>query len=260
MPSWSWSMLAGIIALLIVDTGSAAEGQIAALGRIEPRGGVLRVAGPSGGPSVIKKLFVQEGDRVEVGQQIATLDSNPQSRAALSRAEAELEEAKRELRRTESLAVGGATSDARREAAELAQKIALAELDAAQAALELSVVRAPIAGRVLEIHARSGERVGSEGVAELGNTDAMYAVAEVYETDILRVSVGNVATIRSSALAEPLRGHVERIGLKIGKADVLDTDPAAKADARVVEVDVRLEESGIVAGLTNLQVEVSIEP
>ena len=68
MPSWSWSMLAGIIALLIVDTGSAAEGQIAALGRIEPRGGVLRVAGPSGGPSVIKKLFVQEGDRVRAQQ------------------------------------------------------------------------------------------------------------------------------------------------------------------------------------------------
>ena len=35
---------------------------------------------------------------------------------------------------------------------------------------------------------------------------------------------------------------------------------AAKADARVVEVDIKLEEGAIVAGLTNLQVEVLIEP
>jgi len=253
-------MLAAVAALLIVSGVSAAEGRIAALGRIEPQGGVLRVAGPSGGPSVIKRLFVKEGDRVEEGQRIAILDLHAQSLAELSRAEAELEEAKRELGRTRSLAVGGATSDARREAAELAEKIAKAGLEAARAALELSVVRAPIGGQVLEIHARSGERVGPEGVAELGDTGAMYAIAEVYETDILRVSVGKAATIKSPALPEPLRGRVERIGLKIGKADVLDTDPAAKADARVVEVDVKLDDSETVAGLTNLQVEVLIEP
>jgi HlyD family secretion protein len=260
MPSWSRSILAGVAALLAVSAASAAEDRIAALGRIEPQGGVLRVSGPSGGPSVIAKLFVDEGDRVEEGQRIAILDSHARSRAELLRAEAELEEAKRELGRTRSLAVGGATSDARRDSAELAEKIATADLEAARAALELSIVRAPIGGQVLEIHTRSGERVDSRGVVELGKTDAMYAIAEVYETDVRRVSVGDSATVRSPALVEPLRGRVERIGLKIGKADVLDTDPAAKADARVVEVDIKLDESEIVAGLTNLQVEVLIEP
>ena len=47
-------------------------------------------------------------------------------------------------------------------------------------------------------------------------------------------------------------GTVDRIGLKIGKKDVLDTDPAADTDARVVEVEIRLDDPQQVAGLTNL--------
>jgi HlyD family secretion protein len=53
---------------------------------------------------------------------------------------------------------------------------------------------------------------------------------------------------------------VERIGLKIGKLDVLDTDPVAKTDARVVEVHIRLDGGVDVSRLTNLQVEVEIHP
>jgi HlyD family secretion protein len=88
----------------------------------------------------------------------------------------------------------------------------------------------------------------------------MYAVAEVYETDIGRVRSGQRAQIRSPALPHELAGTVERIGLKIGKKDVLSTDPVADADARVVEVHVRLAEPELAAALTNLRVEVVIEP
>jgi HlyD family secretion protein len=91
-------------------------------------------------------------------------------------------------------------------------------------------------------------------------TDEMLAVAEIYETDIGRVQVGQRATVSSPALADPLVGKVERIGRKIGKLDVLDADPVAKTDARVVEVEIRLDDAARVAALTNLQVEVSIEP
>ena len=41
--------------------------------------------------------------------------------------------------------------------------IALADLAAAKARLELAVVRAPVRAQVLEIHAYPGERVGPEG-------------------------------------------------------------------------------------------------
>ncbi len=53
---------------------------------------------------------------------------------------------------------------------------------------------------------------------------------------------------------------VERIGRKIGKMDVLRVDPVAKTDARVVEVEIRLDDACRVTALTNLQVEVAITP
>jgi len=95
---------------------------------------------------------------------------------------------------------------------------------------------------------------------EFGQTQTMYVVAEVYETDIGKISVGQRATITSDALSMDLTGTVERIGLKIGKKDVLDTDPVAKTDARVIETYILLDNSNAVARYTNLQVEVSIQP
>ena len=89
--------------------------------------------------------------------------------------------------------------------------------------------------------------------------DKMYAVAEVYETDILHVKVGQNARIKSPALSQPLTGTVEQIGRWVGKLDLLSTDPTARTDARVVEVKVRLDDSKAVAGLTNLQVTVEID-
>jgi len=40
---------------------------------------------------------------------------------------------------------------------------------------------------------------------------------------------------------------------------VLDTDPVARTDARVVEVEIRLDDSAGSAALSNLQVEVAIQ-
>ena len=85
-------------------------------------------------------------------------------------------------------------------------------------------------------------------------------MTEVYETEIHRVRAGQRATITSPALPASARGEVERIGLKIGKLDVLDTDPVATTDARVVEVHIRLDGEVDVSRLTNLQVEVEIQP
>ncbi len=42
--------------------------------------------------------------------------------------------------------------------------------------------------------------------------------------------------------------------------DVLGTDPVAKTDARVIEVDIRLDDGDRVSHLTNLQVEVALVP
>ena len=139
----------------------------------------------------------------------------------------------------------------------------LAAVKQAQVDLDLAYVRAPVAGRILKINARAGETVDEkEGIAELGQTDQMMVVAEVYESDIGKVRLGQrvAITSESKAFEGEIRGSVSQIGLKIGKKDVLSTDPAAAVDARVVEVNIRLspEDSKRVAGLTYSKVIVEI--
>ncbi|MGG6298156.1 efflux RND transporter periplasmic adaptor subunit [Leptolyngbya sp. AN02str] len=135
-------------------------------------------------------------------------------------------------------------------------------LKLAEARLERTLIRAPQDGRILRILTHSGETIGQDGgVLEMGDTSQMYVVAEVYESDIGLVEPGQQATItsRNNAFDQTLTGTVEQVGWQIFKNDVLDDDPAANADARVVEVKVRLNQGEAVASLTNLQVDVRIE-
>jgi HlyD family secretion protein len=125
--------------------------------------------------------------------------------------------------------------------------------------IERSLVRAPVAGRVLEIHTRPGEMAGVHSVLDLGRTDHMFAIAEVYETDIGHVKVGQKARISSEALSGEMTGTVERIRGKVQKNDVTGTDPAARKDARIIEVEIRLDDSKPAENLTNLQIEVIID-
>jgi HlyD family secretion protein len=133
-------------------------------------------------------------------------------------------------------------------------------LELAQAKLDRTIIRAPSAGRILKIIAKAGEAIGEDGILDLGDTRQMVAVAEVYETDVGRVKLGQPATIasRNGAFDRPLTGKVSEIGWQIFKNNVLDDDPAANADSRVVEVKVRLDDSQTVEALTNLQVDVRI--
>ncbi len=117
---------------------------------------------------------------------------------------------------------------------------------------------APIDGRVLNVLLRPGENVGSGAVLTLGDTSKMRVVAEIYETDIGRVQLGARATIKSRALAKPQEGKVVRIGGMVFKNDVLHTDPAARTDARVVQVWIELDDAAPLRDLTNLTVDVVI--
>ena len=243
-----------------VPKGAEPPAAVTALGRIEPREGVVRVSGPSRVAVVIGELRVSKGDEVSTGDVLAVLDSYASEQAVVARLRAEHASAQRELVRKRKLHSEGAIADSILEAEVLVRDVARAQLRYAEAELARSIVRAPFDGQVLEIHARTGERVAPQGILELGRTDQMYAVAEVYETDVRHIEVGQKAEISSPALEAPIEGVVERIGLKIGKLDALSTDPAARTDARVVEVEIRLDDSEPVKAFTNLQVEVAIAP
>lgn len=234
---------------------------VSSLGRIEPLNGVVRLAGPSGGNSgiaVVQELSVQEGDWVEAGQVLARLDSHALRLAEVARLEAIVDNAGRELARQQNLSASSSTSKVLLDAAHMELQVARAELAAARAALDLSLVRSPLRAQVIKIHTYPGERVESEGILELAQTDRMYAVAEVYETDITRVRPGQIARVSAPALAAPLTGTVERVSLQVGRMDALGTDPIARTDARVVEVYILLDDSEAVSSLTNMQVEVEI--
>lgn len=239
---------------------AVAPAAVSARGRLEPKNGLMPVAGPSEPVVVVSKLLVDKGDHVKAGQVLAVLDQLELREAAVDRARAELANAEAELRRNAELRKGDVISESRQEAIDLRVQLARAALREAQVALERMRVRSPIDGQVIQVYARDGERVGPDGIVELGRTQDMYAIAEVYETDIGRVRLGQRATVTSRALPRTLEGTVDRIGLKIAKLDALGTDPAARTDARVVEVEIRLDEGAAVAGLTNLQVDIVIHP
>jgi HlyD family secretion protein len=136
-----------------------------------------------------------------------------------------------------------------------------ARLALAHAQLRRMTIIAPIDGRVLNIRSHPGEQVGQFGdkpILSIGS-ERMRVVAEVYETDVAHVRIGDKATITSRALGGPLTGSVAEVGSMIFKNDVLNLDPAARADARVVEVRIALDDSEPVARLTNLSVDVVID-
>jgi len=134
-----------------------------------------------------------------------------------------------------------------------------AQVAAAEARARRLTLNAPLNGRIINIKVKAGEDVGNGPILTMGDTRSMRAVAEVYETDIARVRVGQVAKISSRALPNPISGKVARIGHMVFKNDVLNVDPAARADARVVEVWIDLENAAAAERLTNLTVDVLIE-
>lgn len=134
---------------------------------------------------------------------------------------------------------------------------------AKRAATELNqaYIRAPIAGQILEIYTKPGEAIGNNGIVDLGQTSQMEVIAEVYQTDINKIRVGQQAVITSESFPGELRGSVRLIGLQVTKQRVFSNQPGENLDRRVIEVRIRLnpEDSKRVAGLTNLQVQAAIQ-
>ncbi len=188
-------------------------------------------------------------------------ESLNEARAGLNRIRLPLQQQMAEARATWSQIAQVRPVDVDVIRAEVAQ--AQAGVARAKADLERTVVLSPQDGQVLKINTRPGELVGNKGIISLGQTRQMVAVAEVYELDVSRVRVGQSATVTSknNAFPDELHGKVMEVGLEIDKKDILNTDPAAQFDARVVEVKVRLDSASSrkVAGLTNLSVQVAID-
>ena len=248
---------------------------VAALGQLKPAGEVRRLAAPVsgfGGTPRILALLVNEGDQIRKGQPLAIFDSRPQIEAEIAEVDAQIQSAaievelqQREVSRYAAAAkVGAAAMVAyeekqdelrrfQREGVELVAKRRSLETDLAE-----SELLSPINGTVLKIHSRVGERPSSDGVMEVGASQSMEALVEVYESDINRISIGQPVTLTSEngGFQGTLEGRVERITAQVRQRQVLSTDPTGDADARIIEVDVVLspESAQRVTQLSGLKV------
>lgn len=133
-------------------------------------------------------------------------------------------------------------------------------LKQARTNLQQAYIHSPIAAQILKIHARTGEKIDDSGIVELGQTRQMVAVAEVYQTDISKVKLGQQAIVTSQAFSGELKGKVSQVGLQVNRQNVFSNQPGENLDRRVIEVKIRLnpEDSNKVTGLTNLQVQTAI--
>lgn len=131
------------------------------------------------------------------------------------------------------------------------------QVQLAREGLAQASVLAPVSGRVLEVTARAGE-LSTGSLLYLGNVESMAAVAEVDQSDVPEVEVGDPA----SALihGRKVAGKVTRIGRLVGKNTMTSLDPRALQDRRTVAVTIGLDDGALAANYVNMEVEVSIRP
>lgn len=85
------------------------------------------------------------------------------------------------------------------------------------------------------IYTRSGEKIATEGIVDLGQTRKMTAIVEVYESDRQRVKLGQKVQIKSAAIDSELSGTVQEIGQKVLRQNLTNTD------ARIIEIRIELD-------------------
>jgi HlyD family secretion protein len=211
-----------------------------------------------------------------------TVSAEEYDKVRLSVAQARMERQAAEILRRKTFlsyqhadAVGQAQKAAAE--AELQENLARFPLQSAQAKWEqareqldrLGVIRVPIAGQILHVHAHVGQTITSEPLLIMADVSRMIVRTEVYEGDVdrLRQALHHgpvLATVQAPALPRLLHGQLREesaISRIISHNRVFSLDPRADRDRRVVEVLIPLEngDAEIAARFINLQVTVLLE-
>ena len=237
---------------------------VAALGQLSPSGEIRQLAAPItqfGSSPRIVEILVKEGEFVKKGDILAIFENREKLIVDLERNDDlvktindEIALKKDQIKRYELALSKDAysfvqLSQRKDELLKLQkQKINLIG-DKKNIEIDLfnSKLRSPIDGFILEINTRVGERTKNEGIMDIGSSQNMEALIEVYESDIDRVFISqNVELIsENGGFKETLKGKVIRISPQVKQRKVLSTDPTGDADSRIIEVLVKLDKESI---------------
>jgi RND family efflux transporter MFP subunit len=160
----------------------------------------------------IDQLLVREGAPVVKGQTLIQLD-NRDVEADLARASAEVENARAQLDRMETLYRQDAVSKQEMENATRAYRVAEASRKAALAQLSYTVVKAPFDGVITERMVEAGELASpGQPLLRMENPRQLRLEATVAESDLRSVSRGDKIPVIIDALeGRTLAGVVARI-------------------------------------------------
>jgi RND family efflux transporter MFP subunit len=183
----------------------------------------------------ITKIYVQEGDRVKEGQLLAELDTRAvrlqleAAKAGLAVAEANYNDAQKNMERMERLKQEKAVSDQQYEKVRLAYEAAEAQLQQARSALNLaqhslgvSLMKAPFSGVVASKNAEVGDVINpmmggfspTSGVLTLMDFSRIKITTDVSQQDIVRIKKGQVAHLRVTAIPDRVfEGYVSLVNL-----------------------------------------------
>ena len=233
---------------------------VAALGQLSPSGEIRQLAAPIsnfGSSPRIVEILVSEGDFVKKGDILAIFENREKLIADLERNDNlinvindEINLKKEQIKRYELALSKDAysfvqLSQRKDELLKLQkQKINyIANKKILEIDLFNSKLRSPIDGFILEINTRVGERPKNEGILDIGSSQEMEALIEVYESDIDRVFISQNVELRSEngGFQKTLKGKVIRISPQVKQRRVLSTDPTGDADSRIIEVLVELD-------------------
>ena len=188
----------------------------------------------------ITSVLVEEGDRVSIGDVLATLDQR-EIEAKVQELEARLELMRIEADRVVKLHQRGFASTELRDQAVSAARVAAASVEVAKAQLDEHSIRAPIDGAVLRRDAEVGElAVTGQRLFYLGRLVPLRIVAEIDEEDIPKVEIGQSVLVSADAFpGRVLQGAVAEL--------TLQGDPVA----RTYRVRVSLpEDTPLLTGMT----------
>ncbi len=170
-----------------------------------------RVAVSSRLSGYIRDIRVKEGSRVKKGDELFRVDP-VDARQQLAQAKADLENAKVELNRFESLLADKAVSQQQFDQVKLRYEVAKSKVTQAENQLRYAVVRAPVNGIIVEKRLNVGD-LASPGTPILTLEDPLHLLVETYvsEKHIASIQEGDAVTLNIAAIKQQLQGEVRQV-------------------------------------------------